>query len=136
MHKLIGSILVSDSTLLLFIIRDSGLLQGINVIKVDNNRWTVVSSNIWKDSMKTSVVHPRFLFTVGEHAAGLASLVRLSIEGSSSASKPPQGREYLIVCSDNEVRCFSSQSKDRIAKVEWKTPVQHAELIERGGALS
>jgi hypothetical protein len=139
LHKLIGSILVSDSTLLLFIIRDSGLLQGINLIKGVNNCWTAVASNIWKDSMKTSVAHPRFLFTVGEHAAGLASLAslaRLSIEANSSASKPPQGREYLIVCSANEVRCFSSRSKDRIAKVEWKTPVQHAELIERGGALS
>jgi len=89
--------------------------------------------------MKTSVVHPRFLFTVDEHAASLASmapLARLSIEANSSASKPPLGPEYLIVCSANEARCFSSRSKDRIAKVEWKAPVQHAELIERGGTLS
>jgi hypothetical protein len=89
--------------------------------------------------MKTSVIHPKFLFTVNERAAGVASLAplaRLSITESSSVSKPFQGQDHLIVCNPNEVRCFSSQSKDRISKVEWKMPVKHVELIERGGAPS
>lgn len=89
--------------------------------------------------MKTSVIHPKFLFIANERTAGLASpapLARLSITEGSSASKSLQGRDYLIVCSTDEVRCFSSQSKDRVGKVEWKFSVQHAELIERGGAPS
>ena len=99
-------------------------------MKSSDDQWTVVASNIWKDPIKTSVARPRFLFNVNEHAGTLASL---SIT-SSSSPKPLQGRDYLIVCGANEVRCFSSQNKDRIAKAEWKMHVQHVEVIERGGA--
>jgi hypothetical protein len=115
-------------------IRDSGLLQGIDLAKDANNRWTATVSNMWKDSLKTSVIRPRFLFTVNERAAGLPSLSPPA--QSSASSHTPQGWDYMIVCSAKEVRCFSNRSKDRIAKVEWKTPVQHVELIERRGQPS
>lgn len=74
---------------------------------------------------KTSIEHPTQTFFVeGSRSIGLAEQKERPLDPS---------REFWIVSSRKEARCFSSMDGDRISKTTWKSEVEHAEVIGRNG---
>ena len=125
----------------LIAVYDSGAAR-VFTLKLDaKGMWKVHSQT--KNPFKTSVSHPVASFVIGPDGADTKptpeALAILPTEDPKATSPRASGssdlRSLWILASSKECRCFVDVTGERVARIDWASPVKRVEMVSKTGGL-
>jgi hypothetical protein len=128
----------------LIAVHDSGAARVFNLKLDSKGVWNIHSAT--KNPFKTSVSHSITSFVINPDGSDTKptpeALQALPTENPrrtslSKAPTSPNLRSLWILASSKECRCFLDVTGERVARVDWTSPVKHVEMVSRtGGCLN